>query len=785
MLATNIAETSLTVPGIRSVVDSGLARVSRYSHRTKVQRLPIEAISKASANQRAGRCGRAAAGTCIRLYSEEDFDARPEFTDPEILRTSLASVILQMAAIGLGEIEAFPFLEPPDSRSIADGRTLLEELGAFERRAGRLHLTPIGRQLARLPIDPRLGRMVPAAEERNCLREVTIIAAALAVQDPRERPAEKAQLADECHQRFVVADSDFLGFVKLWEYLAEIQAELSGNQFRKRCRAEYLNVLRVREWQDVVGQIRQTLRATDAKGNTEPAKPDAIHQALLAGLLSQIGMRDRVRSDYQGARNARFQIGRGSALARRQPAWVMAGALIETERTWARTVARIEPSWAERVAGHLVRRSYSEPWWDAKRGEAISHERVTLYGLPIVAGRQVSFARIDPRASREMFIRHALIDGEWTSEHAFLVRNRARVERVRRLEERVRRAHVFAGDEALFDFYDSELPVDVTGGKRFEQWWKAQRATSIRMRWTWASAPCWIPTRGIDLSAYPRHWQIGDLELPLRYRWAPGAEDDGVTVTIPLANLATIDAAAFSWNIPGYRSELIAALLRGLPKPVRRRLVPSADAVREVAAMTGPENGALFPAVARSFAPIAGVPVAERDVGPRGDSTLPADALRGHRQWRPRPSRWPEPCHAATSAARRDPCLDRPHRARARGARRDRMDLRQPAKTCRARRPGRIPVARRRAHNGRRWHPRLHCGADHQPSCGHPTPARARRALAGRPPATPADQPSEAGAGASGDVTHPTLRRLPCGSDGRDHRSPRRRPIRTRPASTH
>jgi ATP-dependent helicase HrpA len=610
VLATNVAETSLTVPGIRSVVDSGLARISRFSHRTKVQRLPIEAISKASANQRAGRCGRVAPGTCIRLYSEEDYDARPDFTDPEILRTNLASVILQMAASGLGEVEAFPFLERPDSRSVADGRALLAELGAFEQRKGLRVLTPIGRRLAQLPIDPRLGRMVLAAEERNCLREVTIIAAALAVQDPRERPPEKAQEADELHRRFVVTDSDFLSFVQLWEYLAEIQSELSGNQFRKRCRAEYLNVLRVREWQDVAGQIRQTLRAAGAKTNAEAAKPELVHQALLAGLLSQIGSRDRTRGDYQGARNARWQIGRGSALARRQPAWVMAGALVETERTWARTVARIEPAWAERIGGHLVRRSYSEPWWDLRRGEAMAHERVTLYGLPIVTGRPVSLARIDAIRSRELFIRHALIEDEWTSDHGFLARNRARVERVRNLEARVRRSHLFVGDEALYDFYDAQLPAEVTNGRRFEQWWKRTREANPDALDIGFGALLDPYARDIDLAAYPRRWRDGELDLPLRYRWAPGAEDDGVTVTIPLALLSHIDEAPFTWNIAGFRSEIIAALLRGLPKAVRRLLVPSADAVREVVATTGPENGSLFPAAARAFARLSGLPVA-------------------------------------------------------------------------------------------------------------------------------------------------------------------------------
>ena len=523
VLATNVAETSLTVPGVRSVVDTGLARVSRFSHRTKVQRLPIERVSRASADQRAGRCGRVAPGTCIRLYSEEDYASRPEFTDPEILRTNLASVILQMAAIDLGEVEAFPFIEPPDRRSVADGQALLEELGAFARRDGRLRLTPTGRRLAQLPLDPRLGRMVLEAERRHCLREVTIIAAALSVQDPRERPADQAQAAEELHRRFLVADSDFLSYLRLWDYLAGLQAELSGNQFRKRCRAEYLNVLRIREWQDVAGQIREVYRAEGVHANQEPARGDQVHQALLAGLLSQIGRRDRVRGDYQGARDSRWQIGRASTLARRQPAWVMAGALVETERTWARTVARIEPAWAERLGAHLVRRSFSEPWWDPKRGEAMTEERVTLYGLPVVSGRPVSLSRIDPAAAREIFIREALVHRDWPVELPPLERARAGLEQVRALEARVRRRDLVAGDEALIDFYEARVPPEVTSGRRFERWWRRAEEAAPGV----LDVPLSVlidPEAGpVDLSVFPDRWVQGDLELTLHYCFDPGA----------------------------------------------------------------------------------------------------------------------------------------------------------------------------------------------------------------------------------------------------------------------
>ncbi len=609
VLATNVAETSLTVPGIRSVVDTGLARISRYSHRTKVQRLPIEPVSRASADQRAGRCGRVAPGTCIRLYSEDDYTARPEFTDPEILRTNLASVILQMAAVGLGEIESFPFLEPPDRRSIADGRTLLEELGAVERRDGRLHLTPIGRRLAQIPLDPRLARMVLAAEESGCLREVTIITAALSVQDPRERPADRAQAADELHRRYVVPGSDFLGFVRLWDYLAELQAELSGNQFRKRCRSEYLNVLRIREWQDVAGQIRQSYRARGAHANSEPARAEQVHQALLAGLLSRIGMRDRVRGDYQGANGARFQIGRSSALARSAAPWVMAGELVETERTWARTAARVDPAWAERIGAHLVRRSYSAPRWDAKRGEATVEERVILYGLPVVGGRRVSLARIDPVAARQMFVQRALVERDWPVRSPPLERNSARVERVRSLEQRVRRPNLLAGDEALFDFYDSRLPGEVTSGRRFERWWQhAGRAdpglldVSFRLLIDPAAGP-------VDLAAYPTRWIDGDLDLPLRYVWAPGAPEDGVAVQVPLAQLPRLARGCFDWHVPGFRAELVTTLVRMLPKPVRRSLVPAAEVANEVLSTTGPADGGMLDAVARRLGRIGGVTV--------------------------------------------------------------------------------------------------------------------------------------------------------------------------------
>ncbi|MEA3055685.1 MAG: ATP-dependent helicase HrpA, partial [Actinomycetota bacterium] len=444
VLATNVAETSLTVPGIHYVIDPGFARISRYNRRTKVQRLPIEAISRASANQRAGRCGRVAPGTCIRLYDEDDFAARPEFTEPEILRTNLASVILQMTAIGLGDVAAFPFVDPPDRRSIKDGIALLEELGALQPESddgAARKLTDIGRRLAQLPVDPRLGRMVLEAEKNGCVDEVMVIAAALSIQDPRERPADNQQEAATLHARFADESSDFVSILNLWRYLREQQSARSSNQFRRMCKAEHLHWLRVREWQDIHTQLRQVARSmridTHAHDDGEIDR-DRIHQSLLAGLLSHIGMRDGERNELLGARSARFAIAPGSVLFRSTPRWVMAAELVETNRLWGRVAARIQPEWAEKLAPHLVTRSYSEPWWDASRGAAMSSERVTLYGLPIVANRRINTSRVDPGAARALFIRCALVEGDWNTHHAFVQENTRAIEEVLGLEARVR-----------------------------------------------------------------------------------------------------------------------------------------------------------------------------------------------------------------------------------------------------------------------------------------------------------------------------------------------------------
>ena len=459
MLATNVAETSLTVPGIKYVIDPGTARISRYSFRTKVQRLPIEPVSQASANQRKGRCGRVSDGICVRLYSEDDFLSRPEFTDPEILRTNLASVILQMTALGLGDIAAFPFVEAPDKRNIQDGVRLLEELGAIttDEQQTAYKLTPMGRQLSQLPVDPRLARMVLEAQKHGCVREAMIITSALSIQDPRERPMDKQQASDEKHRRFHDKESDFMAFVNLWNYLGEQQKALSSNQFRRQCRVDFLNYLRVREWQDIYTQLRQVVKELGLPVNSEPAEYREIHTALLTGLLSHIGMKDTDKQEYTGARNARFSIFPGSGLFKKPPKWTMVAELVETSRLWGRIAARIEPEWVEPVAQHLLKRSYSEPHWERAQGAVMATEKVTVYGLPIVAARKVNYSQIDPALCRELFIRHALVEGDWQTRHAFFRDNLKLRNEIEELEHKSRRRDILVDDETLFEFYDQRI----------------------------------------------------------------------------------------------------------------------------------------------------------------------------------------------------------------------------------------------------------------------------------------------------------------------------------------
>ncbi|MGB3442088.1 MAG: ATP-dependent RNA helicase HrpA [Actinophytocola sp.] len=590
VLATNVAETSLTVPGIKYVIDPGFARISRYSNRLKVQRLPIEKISQASANQRKGRCGRTSDGICVRLYAEDDFDARPEFTDPEILRTNLASVILQMAAADLGDIAEFPFVEPPDRRHITDGMNLLHELGALDTstKDTTLRLTALGHKLARLPVDPRLARMVLEADKNGCVTEVTIIAAALSIQDPRERPSDKQTQADQQHARFRDPDSDFTSYLKLWDYLTEQKRDLSANRFRKLCRAEYLNYLRVREWQDVAGQLKQMTKSLDVVPNESPAPAKQVHMSLLAGLLSHIGLKDAAKHDYLGARSARFGIFPGSSLFKKQPRWIMAAELVETTRLWGRIVAKIEPEWIEPLAGHLVRRNYSEPRWEKKRAAVMATERVTLLGVPIVVDRAVNYGRIDPPVARELFIRHALVQGEWDTRHRFLKRNAELLAEAEELEHKARRRDIVVDEETLFAFYDERVGQDVVSGRHFDTWWKKTRDKQPELL-TFTRDLLVNPDVGVSAEDYPDAVRSGDVRLPLTYRFEPGEATDGVTVRVPLPLLNRVNADGLPWQVPGMRGELVTALIRSLPKPVRRNFVPVPDYVAAVLDRLGPE----------------------------------------------------------------------------------------------------------------------------------------------------------------------------------------------------
>jgi ATP-dependent helicase HrpA len=626
VLATNVAETSITVPGIRYVVDAGTARISRYNRRTKVQRLPIEAVSQASANQRAGRCGRVAPGVCIRLYAEDDYLARPEFTEPEILRTNLASVILQMAALGLGDVAAFPFVDPPDARSITDGIALLDELGALVHRPGaasvagdeRTRLTTVGRQLAALPLDPRLGRMVLEADRNGCVADVLVIAAGLAIQDVRERPTGKEQAAAESHKRFADGDSDFVALLELWRYLRAQQRELGSSRFRKLCKAEYLHHLRVREWQDVHGQLRQiaTRLGLDTTGETAAAGSgdrDRIHLSLLPGLLTQVGVRDGDTQEYLGTRSSRFAIAPGSPLAKTRPRWVMAAELVETNRLLARTVARIHPEWVERLGAHLMKRSYGEQWWDEKRGTAMTTETVTLHGVPVVSGRPVALSTVDPEGARVLFVRHALLDGEWEAHHAFIAANAAAVAEVRALEDRVRRHDLLADEELRYDFFDERVPLHVTSTRHFDRWWKGERQRRPQLLDLTADVLVDPDAGDVSAAAFPDRWRVGDLSLALTYVFDPASPIDGVMVDVPLEVLHRVGPADFDWHVPGFQAELVAALIRSLPKGVRRGLGPVGEHARAFLDIASPGDGALLDVLAAFLAPRAATAVRPAD----------------------------------------------------------------------------------------------------------------------------------------------------------------------------
>ncbi|WP_424891564.1 ATP-dependent RNA helicase HrpA [Streptomyces sp. XH2] len=618
VLATNVAETSLTVPGIRYVIDPGFARISRYSHRTKVQRLPIEAISQASANQRKGRCGRTSDGICIRLYSEDDFLSRPEFTDAEILRTNLASVILQMTAAGLGDIEKFPFIDPPDRRNIKDGVDLLVELGALDpaQKDPKKRLTQSGRKLAQLPVDPRLARMVLEADRNGCVREVMVIAAALSIQDPRERPSEKQAQADQQHARFKDETSDFLAFLNLWRYVREQQKALSSSAFRRMCKSEFLNYLRIREWQDIYSQLRTVAKQMGVHMAEEDAAPDRIHQSLLAGLLSHIGLKDTEKNEYLGARSAKFAVFPGSALFRKQPRWVMSAELVETSRLWARVNAKVEPEWIEPLAEHLVKRNYSEPHWEQKQAAVMAYERVTLYGVPIVAQRKVNFGRIDPETSRELFIRHALVEGDWRTHHQFFHDNRKLLGEVEELEHRARRRDILVDDETLFDFYDQRLPEHVVSGAHFDSWWKHKRRDEPELLNFEQSMLINENAEAVTKDDYPDSWRQGRLKFKVTYQFEPGADADGVTVHIPLQVLNQVSAEGFDWQIPGLREDLVTELIRSLPKPIRRNYVPAPNFAKAFLDRAVPLQESLTVTLARELHRMTAVRLEPEDFDP-------------------------------------------------------------------------------------------------------------------------------------------------------------------------
>ena len=609
VLATNVAETSLTVPGIKYVIDPGTARISRYSYRTKVQRLPIEPISQASANQRKGRCGRMSEGICIRLYSEEGFNNRPEFTDPEILRTNLASVILQMTALGLDDIEAFPFVDAPDKRHIQDGVKLLEELGAIQpkkyksrdgarlpTRAQKLtdestrqetrasestekkqgwELTPIGRQLAQLPVDPRLAKMLLSAVDFGSVYEVMIIVSALSIQDPRERPTEKLQASDEKHRRFVDKKSDFLAFLNLWNYVQEQQKALTKNQFRRQCQKDFLNYLRIREWQDIYQQIRLAVREMGLPINSEKAEYQQIHTALLSGLLSHIGLKEAEKQQYLGARNAHFAIFPNSVLFKKQPKWVMAAELVETSKLWGRMVAEIEAEWIEPLAEHLTKKSYSEPRWSKSRGAVIADEKVTLYGVPIVTARPVNYGAIDPTVSREIFIQSALVEGDWNTKHKFFKQNQQLIREVEELEHKSRRRDILVDERTLFEFYDQRIGTEVVSQKHFDTWWKKAEKQDPELLNFERSFLINDDAEQVSKLDFPNFWHQGNLKLKLTYQFEPGTDADGVTVHIPLPLLNQVEMTGFDWQIPGLREELVIALIKSLPKSYRRNFVPA------------------------------------------------------------------------------------------------------------------------------------------------------------------------------------------------------------------
>lgn len=594
VLATNVAETSLTVPGIRYVIDTGTARISRYSARSKIQRLPIEPISQASANQRAGRCGRVAEGICIRLYDEEDFNSRPEFTDPEILRTNLASVILQLTALRFGAIESFPFVQPPDSRNVTAGIKLLEELQALNNHKKQgLKLTAIGRAMSRLPVDPRYARMLFTAKELDSLNDVMIIVAGLSIQDPRERPREQQQKANEMHSQWDDKDSEFISFLNLWRGFREQQKALSGNQLRKWCQQNMLNYLRMREWQDIVSQLKQAIVGLNWRLSQKEADYEAIHESLVSGLLAHAGFMDK-NKEFLGARNNRFFVFPGSALFKKPPKWLVAAELVETSKLYSRVNAKVEPSWLEKYGQHLCKYRYSEPHWSKKAGAVKASESASMLGLPVVNQRNVIYSDIDPVESRQLFIRHALVMGDTKITNPVLQHNMGLIEDVEKLEEKIRRKDLLVDEEVLVDFYEEKLPDNICTEAGFKSWWRKQNK---HQQQSWKFDPQTLiknDTSSANTSNFPDHWHTPNFTLALDYQFNPGAPDDGVSLLVPLPLLNQIPEDGFDWLVPGMRHEIAVYLIKALPKQLRRNFVPAPDYANAALSDIAPEQGAFL-----------------------------------------------------------------------------------------------------------------------------------------------------------------------------------------------
>lgn len=607
VLSTNVAETSITVPGIRYVIDPGTARISRYSYRSKIQRLPVEAISQASANQRKGRCGRVAEGICYRLYSEEDFNNRPEFTDAEILRTNLASVILKMIDLGFGQIDEFPFVDSPDKRLINDGFKLLFELGAVNAKR---QMTDRGKMLAKIPADPRIGRMLIEANTQGSLTEALIITSALSIQDPRERPAEKKQAADQAHAAYKDPDSDFVSFINLWNGYEEERQSLSSNQLKKHCLKNFLSFMRMREWREVHRQLHLICKELKFKENTNPSSYEAIHRALLSGLLNNIGEKED-KKEYKGARNRHFHVFPGSSCYKKPPKWIVSAELVETSQVFARINAKIEPQWIEPLANHIAKRTHFEPHWEQKRGQVVAFEKISLYGLDIVPKRKVHYGALDPVISRELFIRHALVQGEFRSKAPFLKENAQLLEQVDELETRIRKKDILIDDDTLFDFYSERIPNHIISGRHFDSWWKKLDADALlALRLTKA----FVMKREADEvneSSYPDAITLNNINFKLNYHFSPGQTGDGVSILVPKGAVRQLPLNRLEWMVPGLLREKCIQLVKSLPRAIRKQFVPVPDYVDKALKSMTPSNEPVTRVLGQQLTRITGVNIPE------------------------------------------------------------------------------------------------------------------------------------------------------------------------------